>query len=112
MIKASDKIFDEAIKVVAGLYKDGIIKKRTNLATFPYPDLLAFYEVNTHIEELLYEMFMDYRMKSYQAAFHIMPDYTTWYGYGKMKNTLVKMRGIAKQMRMNAMASKKQKRHE
>ena len=112
MIKASDKIFDEAINVVAGLYKDGIIKKRTNLATFPYPDLLSFYEVNTHIEELLYEMFMDYRMKSYQAAFHIMPDYTTWYGYGKMKNTLVKMRGIAKQMRMNAMASKKQKRHE
>jgi len=107
MIKASDKIFAEAINVVAGLYKDGIIKKKTNQATFPYPDLLNFYEVNTHIEELLYEMFMDYRMKTYQAAFHIMPDYTTWYGYAKMKETLVEMKEIAKQMRLNAKMAKR-----
>jgi len=102
MIKASDKIFAEAINIVAGLYKDGIIKKKTNQATFPYPDLLTFYEVNTHVEQLLYEMFMDFRMKTYQAAFHFMPDYTTWYGYAKMKEALVEMKKEAAQMRLNA----------
>jgi len=107
MIKASDKIFAEAINLIAGLYKDGIIKKKTNQATFPYPDLLTFYEVTTPIEEKLYEMFMDYRMKTYQAAFHIMPDYTTWYGYAKLKETLVEMKEMAKQMRLNAKMSKK-----
>ncbi len=101
MIKASDKIFAEAINVVADLYKDGIIKKDTNQATFPYPDLLTFYEVRTPIEESLYTMFMDYRMKTYQAAFHGMPDYTTWYGYAEMKKTLVDMKEMAEQMRLN-----------
>ena len=54
--------------------------------------MLNFYEVDTHIEELLYEMFMDFRMKTYQAAFHFKPDYTTWYGYAKMKEALVEMK--------------------
>ena len=102
MIKASDKILAQAINIVADLYRDGIIKKETNQATYPYPDLLTFYEVKTPIEEDLYEMFMDYRMKTYQAAFHIMPDYTTWYGFAKMKKTLVDMKDMAKQMRFNA----------
>lgn len=102
MIKASDKIFAEAINIVADLYRDGTIKQETNQATFPYPDLLTFYEVKTSIEESLYEMFMDFRMKTYQATFHQMPDYTTWYGYAKMKETLVEMKDMASQMRLNA----------
>jgi hypothetical protein len=101
MIKASDKIFAEAINVVADLYKDGVIKKETNQATFPYPDLLTFYEVRTPIEQSLYMMFMDFRMKTYQAAFHGMPDYTTWYGYAEMKKTLVEIKDMAEQMRLN-----------
>ncbi len=101
MIKASDKIFAEAINVVANLYRDGVIKKETNQATFPYPDLLTFYEVRTPIEQSLYVMFMDFRMKTYQAAFHGMPDYTTWYGYAEMKKTLVEIKDMAAQMRLN-----------
>ena len=102
MIKASDKLLAEGINIVKDLYVDGTIKKETNAATFHYPDLLTFYEVNTPIEEKLYEMFMDFRMKTYQAAFHIMPDYTTWYGLAKMKESLVEMKEMAKQMRLNA----------
>ncbi len=102
MIKAADKLFAEAIETVAGLYRDGIIKKKTNQATWPYPDLLNFYEVDTHIEEILYEMFMDHRMKTFQAAFHINPDYTTWYGYAKLKKDLVEIKELAAQMRKEA----------
>ncbi len=100
MIKASDEIFAEAIELVAKLYQDGVLKPTTNQATFPYPDLLTFYEVDSHLEELLYEMFMDFRMKTYQASFHLMPDYTTWYGLAKMKETLVKMKDLDKHLRM------------
>ncbi len=102
MIKASDKLLAEGINIVKGLYEDGTIKKGTNAFTYPYPDLLTFYEVNTPIEEVLYEMFMDFRMKTYQAAFHIMPDYTTWYGLAKMKESIVEMKEMAHQMRLNA----------
>ena len=102
MLKAADKVFAEAIETVAGLYRDGIIKKETNQATWPYPDLLNFYEVNTHVEEVLYEMFMDHRMKTFQAAFHNNPDYTTWYGYAKMKKDLVEIKELAAGMRRDA----------
>ena len=102
MIKAADVIFAEAIELVAKLYTDKVIKSTTNQATFPYPDLLTFYEVDSHIEELLYSMFMDFRMKTFQASFHLMPDYTTWYGLAKMKKTLVEMKDIDKHMRMAA----------
>ena len=102
MIKGADKVFAEAIELVAKLYQDGIIKPTTNQETFPYPDLLTFYEVDNGIEEILYNMFMDYRMKTYQASFHLMPDYTTWYGYAKMKEALVEMKDIDKHLRMAA----------
>ncbi len=106
MIKAADKLFAEAIDIVRDLYKDGILPKAKYQINWPYPNLLNFYEVNTPIEEKLYEIFMDYRMKTYQAAFHIMPDYTTWYGYAKIKETLVEMKEMAKQMRLNAKCEK------
>jgi len=102
MIKAADQIFAEAIELVAKLYKDKILTSTTNEATFPYPDLLTFYEVNSPIEELLYKMFMDFRMKTYQASFHLMPDYTTWYGLAEMKETLVEIKDIDNHLRTTA----------
>ena len=45
---------------------------------------------------------MDFRMKTFQASFHLMPDYTTWYGLAKMKKTIVEMKDIDKQLRMAA----------
>jgi len=38
--------------------------------------------------------------ESFQASFHFMPDYTTWYGLAKLKKTIVEMREIDKHMRM------------
>ena len=101
MIKEIDKVFAEAIEIVADLYRDGIIKYDSRPGA-EYPDLLAFYDVDTHIEEILYEMFMDHRMKAYQATFHMNPDYATWYGYAKMQKDLVEIRELAGDMRADA----------
>ena len=98
MIKESDKIFAEAIDIIAGLYKDGIIEKQKDNSI--YPDLLTFYDVNTKIEQILYEMFMDHRMKTFQGAFHLNSDYSTWYGYAKMKKDLTEIKELAEEMRM------------
>ena len=97
MIKEADKLFAEAIEIVVELYKDGVIKKRKDYPA--YPDLLTFYDVNTKVEQILYEMFMDQRMKTFQGAFHVNYDYSTWYGYAKMKKDLVEIRELAKEMR-------------
>jgi hypothetical protein len=103
MLKEADKIFAEAINIVAGLRKDGIIE--VNEGEGVYPQLLSFYEVETAVEQHLYDMFMDYRMKTFQGAFHINPDYTTWYGYAKMKQALAEIKELDHQMREWAAAS-------
>jgi len=97
MLKEADKLFAEAIETVAGLYKDNIIKKKEGNAS--YPDLLAFYDVDTKVEQTLYEMFMDHRMKTIQGAFHLNSDYSTWYGYGKLKKDLTEIKELAQEMR-------------
>ena len=97
MLKEADKLFAEAISLVAGLRRDGLIPVGEGQGV--YPQLLSFYEVETHVEQILYEMFMDHRMKTFQGALHINPDYTTWYGYAKMKKDLAEIREIDREMR-------------
>ena len=97
MIKEADRLLAEAIEIVAGLYQDGLITRPGEGPA--YPDLLAFYEVPTKIEQTLYEMFMEHRMKAFQASFHANPDYATWYGFAKMKKDLTEIREMAKEMR-------------
>ena len=58
--------------------------------------------MDTHIEEILYEMFMDHRMKTYQGGFHIHPDLSTWYGYAKLEKDLTEIRELAARMRSDA----------
>ncbi len=101
MVKEIDKIFAEAIEIIADLYRDGVIVYADRPGA-EYPDLLAFYDVDTKIEQILYEMFMDHRMKAFQGTFHMNPDYATWYGYAKMKKDLVEIRELAGHMRHDA----------
>jgi len=101
MVKEIDKIFAEAIEIIADLYRDGVIAYEHRPGA-EYPDLLEFYDVDTKIEQVLYEMFMDHRMKAFQATFHMNPDYATWYVYAKMKKDLVEIRELAGHMRKDA----------
>ena len=100
MIKAADKLMAEAIEIVAGLYKDGILKPQPGKPA--YPDILAFYDNMTPIEETLYVMFLEHRMRAFQGAFHMNPDYVTWYGLAEMKKDLVEIKADAAMMRREA----------
>jgi acetoin utilization deacetylase AcuC-like enzyme len=87
----------EAIRVVQGLYKDGVLVKPADWTTAP--DLLQFYEAKTSVEQDLYVMFMEYRMRAFQGAFHMNPDYMHWYGWAPMKETLQKIKDEAAKLR-------------
>jgi hypothetical protein len=100
MIKEADKLMAEAIEIVAGLYKDGVIKPQAGKPA--YPDLLTFYDSQTPIEQTLYVMFLEHRMRAFQGAFHMNPDYVTWYGYAEMRKDLVEIRHEAEAMRQQA----------
>ncbi|MDW7773591.1 MAG: multiheme c-type cytochrome [Desulfobulbaceae bacterium] len=96
MIKAADKLMAEGIEIVADLYKRGLIEPKEGKPA--YPDLLAFYGALTPIEQTLYVMFLEHRMRAFQGAFHMNPDYTTWYGLAELNKDLVEIKAEAEQM--------------
>ncbi len=99
VVKEMDKIMAAAILEVQGLYVDGILQKPDGW-TFA-PDLLQFYEARSAIEQELYVMFLEYRMRAFQGAFHMNPNYMHWYGWAPMKESLRKIRDEANRMRVD-----------
>jgi len=97
VVKEADKIMAEAIRVVQALYKDGVLKKPADWTMAP--DLLQFYEAKSSVEQDLYVMFLEYRMRAFQGAFHMNPDYMHWYGWAPMKETLQKIKDEAAKLR-------------
>ncbi len=97
IIREADKLMAEAIRTVKALYDEGILKKP---ASWKFaPDLLQFYEAKSAIEQDLYVMFLEYRMRTFQGAFHLNADYMHWYGWAQMKETLQKIKDEAKKLR-------------
>ena len=98
MIKDADRLMAEAILTVAGLYKDGILPKPKNYA-YPFPDLLTFHDAPTTIEQELFVMFLEHRMRTFQGTFHANPDYALWYGWSEMQRSLTEIKEKAAEMR-------------
>lgn len=98
MIKEADRLMAEALRIVAGLYKDGIIKKPASYA-YAFPDLLTFHDAPTVIEQKLFIMFLEHRMRAFQGAFHANPDYSLWYGWSEMQRDLSEIKEMATALR-------------
>jgi cytochrome c553 len=97
-IKDADRLMAEAIRTVAGLYKEGILPKPKNYA-YPFPDLLTFSDAPTVIEQKLFVMFLEHRMRTFEGAFHANPDYTFWYGWSELQRDLTEIKETAAEMR-------------
>jgi hypothetical protein len=98
MIKEADHLMAEAILTVAGLYKEGILPQPKNYA-YPFPDLLTFHDAPTVIEQKLFVMFLEHRMRAFQGTFHANPDYALWYGWSEMQRDLTEIKEMAAEMR-------------
>jgi hypothetical protein len=106
IMQKTDRLLAEGIETVAALYKDGIIKKPENYA-FAYPDFLYFMQTGgSHIDQILFQMYMKHRMRTYQAFFHVNPDYAYWYGWAMMVKDLDEIKELAKTMRATAKIKK------
>lgn len=106
MIREADHLMAEAIRAVAGLYKEGVLPKPK---TYPYafPDILTFHDAPTVIEQKLFVMFLEHRMRAFQGSFHANPDYALWYGWSEMQRDLTEIREMATVLRRNHLAEKK-----
>lgn len=98
MIKEADKLMAEAIRIVANLYNEGILKKPASYK-YNFPDLLTFHDAPTVIEQKLFVMFLEHRMRTFQGTFHANPDYALWYGWSEMQRTLTEIKTLAEELR-------------
>ena len=98
MIRETDRLMAEAIRAVAGLYKDGLLPKPASYA-YAFPDLLTFHDAPTEIEQKLFVMFLEHRMRAFQGTFHMNPDYALWYGWSEMRRDLTEIKTIAAELR-------------
>ncbi len=98
MIQEADHLMAEAIRIVNGLYQDGIIAKPVSYA-YLSPDVLTFHDAPTVIEQNLFVMYMEHRMRTFQGTFHANPDYAFWYGWSEMQRDLTEIKEAAQQMR-------------
>jgi len=98
MIKNADHLMAEAIRMVASLYKDGVLPKPANYA-YPFPNLLTFHDAPTVIEQKLFVMYLEHRMRTFQGTFHASPDYALWYGWSEMQRDLTDIKELAADMR-------------
>jgi len=103
MIREADALMAEGIRTVAALYLDGLLNKPESYS-YAFPDLLALNNAPTVIELKLFSMFNEYRMRTFQGAFHCSPDYTFWYGLSAMQRSLTEIREQAAGMRAAAKA--------
>jgi len=98
MIKEADHLMAEGIRIIASLYQDGIIPKPESYA-HPFPDLLTFHDAPTAIEQKLFVMYLEHRMRTFQGTFHANPDYAIWYGWSEMQRDLTEIKEKAEELR-------------
>jgi hypothetical protein len=98
LIREADHLLAEAIRIVAGLYQDGILAKPAGYA-HAFPDLLTFHDAPTRIEQVLFQMHLEHRMRTFQGAFHNNPDYSLWYGWSEMVRDLSEIKEMAEALR-------------
>jgi hypothetical protein len=101
MIRHCDHLMAEGIREVAGLYRDGLIPKPAGAAA-AFPDLLTFHDAATPIEQRLFLMFLEHRMRAFQGTFHANPDYALWYGWSEMVQDLTEIHAQAAEIREQA----------
>ena len=68
-------------------------------SVYPFPDLLTFHDAPTPIEQRLFVMFLEHRMRAFQGTFHANPDYALWYGWSEMVQDLTEIKAMAADMR-------------
>ena len=112
IIKKADRLMAEAIEIIADLYKDRILEKPDKYS-FAYPDFLYFMRTGagnlkqaSHIEQVLFQMYMKHRMRTYQGFFHVNPDYAYWYGWAMMTKDLGEIRELAETIRKTHLIKK------
>jgi cytochrome c553 len=65
VIRRADRLMAAAIRIIAGLYEDGVLLQPEDYE-YPFPDILTFHDAPTPIEQQLFVMYSEHRMRTFQ----------------------------------------------
>jgi hypothetical protein len=97
-VRDADHLMAQGIRVVAALYRDGVLRKPASYAS-AFPDVLAFHHAPTPIELRLWEMFLRHRVTAIQGTFHASPNHAFWDGWSAMRTDLTEIEAMAEELR-------------
>jgi hypothetical protein len=101
VVRETDLLLAEAIRIVADLYDQRILKPPAGSA-YPFPDLLLAVDGRTAIEHRLGSMFGIHRMRAFQGAMHANTEYAYGHGLDEMQRELAKIRADDQRLRTAA----------
>lgn len=101
MIQETDRLLAEAVRIVAELYEEEILEQPGDYE-FAFPDLLTFHDSPSPIENHLFRMYQEHRMRAFQGAFHASPGHALWEGWSRMVQDLAEIRAAAAELRREA----------
>ncbi len=110
LIRESDALLAEGIRLVADLYKDGTLQKPEGYAA-AFPQLLTWKHAPNPAEDKLFTMFLHHRPNMFLGAFHNNPEYPINYGLGAMQDDLNQIRTIAAELRTEKQQEAELKKH-
>jgi hypothetical protein len=97
-VRDADHLMAQGVRIVAALYRDGVLKKPASYAS-AYPDILSFHDAPTPIELKLWEMFLRHRVTAIQGTFHASPNHAFWDGWSAMRSDLTELEAMAGELR-------------
>jgi hypothetical protein len=101
MVRETDRLMAEGIRVVAALYKDGILRQAQD-NPYPFPNILTLNEAQTPIGLKLSSMFFGSRLNAIQGTFHSSPAFAYTKGWSVMRGDLTEIKSMAVEMRRNS----------
>lgn len=96
IVKKTDQFMAEAIQIVENLYQKSILTRPEIRPTSP--DLLGLYSPPNPLEEKLWEIFLRHRLILLHGVFHNNPDYTSNYGWIKLKTAYEDVKRMAQEL--------------
>jgi len=103
MVRLADHFLAEAIRVVSGLYKDGLLPPPQPERNYPW--LTRFDPPPTLIEQMLETMYLEHRTSAFQGKFHGSLNYALADGRGKLRQDLDAITDLAKELRRSHAAT-------
>lgn len=101
-VRQADHLMAEGIRVVAGLYRDGILTNASAAPSGSPATLTLGRSFASPVEQKLFAMYLGYRMQPVRGTFHVHSDDALWSGWSELDRDMADIKFMALELREKA----------